>query len=314
MQMARFRISVLAFVVLGASAAHAETLTVSGWYAAEQRDVAMLQSLAVDRFDGEDGPGLASAIEYALGQGRDRDGAPYYTLRSRYGDVDAMVYGAMRVRVAFEDFKRKAKRCAADPQSTKCKDDEKVEIDLACRRRIISANADIKVTRLDDDALIYNRALPQRNQTETCEGEKLPPAVDDIVDDLVRTIAGQFAAQITPYGRTEKIRIRETRSGMTKDDANQMKALIALTKRDEAGACRGWADMEERGVNHPTLKFNLGLCAEASGMLDMALGYYEPLAASSRNAVDVREAIDRVERRMAGEADDRERSGVGSKP
>jgi hypothetical protein len=304
----KIRKSLLAIALFSGSAASAETLTISGWYAAEVREVAMLDSLAVDRFDGDDGPELGTAIERALGDVQDRDGGPYFTIRSRYAEVDGMVNGAVRVRVESENFKRKVKRCASDTKSTKCDDKDKIEIEIFCKRRFVNMNTDIKVIRLADDATVFNRAFPQRKETETCEGDRAPETIDPIVSGFIRTTAEQFAGQVVPYGRTEKIRVRESRSGLGKVESNQMKALITLTKKDEAAACKGWADMEARGVNHPTLKFNLGLCAEMSGRLDMALGYYEPLAAASRNASDVNDGIGRVERRMAGEADDSARN------
>jgi hypothetical protein len=305
----------LAIAALGGSAASAETLTVSGWYAAEERSASMLQSLAVDRFDGDDGPELTTAIERELGFNRDREGNPYFAVRSRYAkDVEGIVHGSMRVRVDRANFKRKAKRCAANPSSSKCKDAEKIEVDLFCERRIVSATVNVRITRMADDATVYNRNLPQRNEAETCEGEKPPKDVDLVVNDLVRSIANQFANQITPYGRTEKIRVRESRSGLSKEDGNQMKSLIAATKTSESAACAGWRDMEQRGVSHPTLKFNLGLCAEAAGQLDVALGYYRPLKVAAQNTADVNEAINRVERRLAGEEDDRLRSKKPVKP
>jgi hypothetical protein len=304
----------IALALFGARAGMAETLTVSGWYAAEERDVAMLYSLGVDRFDGDGGPQLQSAIEGALNQARDRKGGPYFIVRSRYGKADAMVYGTMRTRVDLQDFTRKAKRCAADITSKKCKDDQKIEVDIYCTRRIVTATANIKITRLSDDALIYDGSIPQSNTTENCEGDDRPQSVESVIAGLSRAIASQLADQVTPSGRTENIRIRESRKGMSKEDGNQMKALIARTKTSEAAACTGWLQMEQRGVSHATVKFNLGLCAEAAGQLDVALGYYRPVAVASQNSVDVGDAINRVERRMAGEADDVERNKAMPKP
>lgn len=292
-------------------AASAETLTVSGWYAAEERDVAMLHSLSVGRFDGNEGYSLASALERKLGQGRDRDGRAYYTIRSGYGKVDGVADGAMQIRVENVNFKRKVKRCPADTSSTKCPDAEKIEIELHCKRRIVSATSDVKIVRMADDAIIYSRSFPQRNQVETCEGDKEPNEIGPLVDSWVADIANQVAAQITPFGRTEKIRVRESRTGMNKEDSAQMKSLIAATKTSESAACAGWRDMEARGVKHATLSFNLGLCAESAGDLDTALSYYGALAAASRGSADVNASIERVERRMAGEADDNDRNKTG---
>jgi hypothetical protein len=298
-------IVVAALAGLTAFPACAETLTISGWYAAEAREVAMLRSLTVDRFDGNEGSSLALAVERALGNGLDRDGRPYFRLRSGYGQADGVVTGAMQVRVENTKFKRKVKRCADDDKKSKCKDAEKIEIEIRCTRRIVSASADVKITRAADDEVIYNRSLPQRNQVEYCEDDDLPPGVDELVIPFVRSIADQVAREVIPFGRTEKIRIRESRSGLSKADGNQMKSRIAATKSNEAAACAGWREMEARGVVHPTLGFNLGLCAESEGELDTALRYYTQLG--SRGA-DVNEAISRVQRRMAGEADDADRN------
>jgi hypothetical protein len=299
---------------LGGSAASAETLRVSGWYAAEEREASMLRAVAVDRFDGNDGPALVAQIEREIRAAKARDGSPYFEVRSRYAKVDAIVHGDIRSRVDKVNFTRKAKRCANNIYSTKCKDEEKIQIDLYCVRRVVTVAANVQITRLSDDARIYSRNLPERQETESCEGEKPAQDVGNVAATLIRRVAGQFTQQITPYGRTEDIRIRESRNGMSKEDGNQMKALIAATKSDAPAACSGWREMEQRGISHPTLKFNLGLCAEVDGQLDVALGYYRPLAASSQMGADVSEAINRVERRIAGEEDDRLRSEIPVKP
>jgi hypothetical protein len=290
-----------------ANAAFAETLTVSGWYAAEERSVAILHTLSVDRFDGDEGPSLVSEIERELRGAQDRDHKPYFDVRSRYAKTEGVVHGDIRVRIENVNFTRKVKRCADNIYSTKCKDEAKIQVDLYCLRRMVTTVANVHVTRLSDDSRIYSRILPQRHESESCEGEQKASDIDNVVATLVRRIADEFVGQITPFARTEKIRIRETRNGLGKEDGNQMKSLIAATKTSEAAACEGWRDMEQRGVSHPTLKFNLGICAESAGQLDVALGYYRPLAVASQNSADVNEAIKRVERRIAGEQDDTSR-------
>jgi hypothetical protein len=173
--------------------------------------------------------------------------------------------------------------------------------------------AQIRVTRLTDDALIHNRTFPQQSDVEHCEGDGRMRSVDAQVEALARGIASQFAQQVTPYDSTDKIRIRESRNGMGKDDSALMKKLIATTKTNESAACAGWLEMETAGNAHPSVKFNLGLCAEARGALDIALGYYRPLAVDGKGA-DAQEAIRRVERRMAGEADYVARAARVAKP
>ena len=301
-------------ILASSGAAMAETLTVSGWYAAEERSASMLRSLSVDRFDGDEGPSLVYEIERKLREARDRDRAPYFEVKSRYAQVEGVVHGDVRVRLDNENFTRKAKRCPDDIYSTKCKDDVKIEVDLYCVRRIVTTAANIRITRLSDDAVAYSRNLPGRHESESCEGDRKASDLDNVIATLLRRSAEEFVDQITPSARTDAIRVRESRSGMSKADGKQMKALISATKKSAPAACAGWREMEARGVAHPTLRFNLGLCAESAGELETALNYYRPLAAESRNADDAVAAVERIERRYAGEDDAAARKKGAGKP
>lgn len=305
------RALILAALCAG-TAAHAEKITVSGWYAATSRDAAKLQSLAVDDFTGSEGPSLAAAIERYLAEARDRSGEQYFHIRSRWGTSsapDGVVDGSMQVRVDNSNFKRKEKRCQDNQDSTNCTDDKKIEIEIRCTRRVITAAVDVRIVRTADDRLIYTRTMPQRNEVSWCQGDNLPPDVDVIVRPFIDNIAREVRREITPFGATEKIRIRENRDKMAKADSDQMKALIKITDKQPAQACAGWRAMEARGVAHATLSFNLGLCYESEGDLDTALDYYEHVAAaSSKLSGDVRDALDRVRRHIAGIEDDAART------
>ncbi len=284
--------------------AYAETLGVDGWYAANNHDAAMLQSIAIGNFGGNQGGDLASALERRLASGTDREGNRYFDIRSGYNGsaVDGVFDGQMNVRVDTVPFKTKKKRCIADHDSTDCKDDAKEDVELKCSRRTVSASADVRIVRISDDRVIYTRALPQKRDDSWCTGEDLPPSVDSVVDPFIRTITSEVAGDVLPYGKREKIRIRESRTGLSKPDSEQMKALILTTDKNPGAACAGWGEMESRGVSHPTLSFNLGLCAESKGELDRALGYYRAVdTASKKQSADVRDALARVDRRIAGE-------------
>lgn len=299
------RISAAMLLGLGAGA-QAETLSVDGWYAANNHDAAMLRSIAIGNFGGNQGGDLASALERHLAGATDREGRRYFDIRSGYNGsaVDGVFDGQMQVRVDTTLFKTKKKRCMADHDSTDCKDDAKEDVELKCTRRTVSASVDVRVVRTSDDRIIYTRALPQKREDSWCSGENLPPSIDDVVDPFIRTITSQVAGDVLPYGKREKIRIRETRTGLSKPDSAQMKALILATDKNPGAACAGWGEMESRGVMHPTLSFNLGLCAESAGELDRAVGYYRAVdMGQKKQSADVRDAIARVDRRVAGEAE-----------
>lgn len=305
------RAVVLAMLCAG-SAAHAEKISVTGWYAAENRDVAKLQSLAVDDFTGSEGPSLAAAIERDLANARDRSGAQYFHIRSGWGNnaaPEGVVDGSMQVRVDNSNFKRNVKRCQQNQNSTDCPDDQKVDTEIRCTRRVITAAVDVRIVRTADDRLIFSRSMPQRNEVSWCQGDNLPADVEVIVRPFIDNVARQVRSESTPFGTSEKIRIREDRKNMVKADSDQMKALIKITDKQPAQACAGWKAMEARGVVHQTLSFNLGLCAESAGDLDTALAYYQSVfAASSKPSGDVKDALDRVRRHIAGIEDDAARS------
>jgi hypothetical protein len=308
-----FGLGAAVLALLCVQTARSETLTISGWYAAEERDASLLRVLSVDRFDGDDGASLVYEIERELRAALDRDRKPYFDIKSRYAKADGVVHGDVRTRIDNVNFTRKVKRCSNDIYSTKCKDEEKIQVDLYCIRRMVVVSANVQITRLSDDARIYSRNLPQRHESESCEGEKKANDIDNVINTLVRRVADEFGNQITPTARTEKIRVRESLKGMAKEDSKQMKSLLAATKKSESAACAGWRDMESRGVSHPTLLFNLGLCSEMAGDLDAALNYYRPLAVAQK-AIDANDALRRIERREAGEADAIARASAAVKP
>lgn len=250
-------------LAMGAGAAQAEVLEITGEFAAPYRDASLLHSLSVDRFDGQDGPALRAAIERYLGN-------THFNLmggRSGRGNADGGLSGYVTGGSEETPYTRKEKQCTSKDKDGKCIKEQ--EVDIRCRRRVINMQADMRLVRNDDGRLVYSAQKPFRNETSWCQGQSPGSTVEEVVAGAIQQIASAVRYDIAPVVRTYQIRVRESTKGMSKDAAKRFKEFVKLTKRDARGACAGWAGMPDV-AGHPSLVFNLGLCAEQRGDYERA--------------------------------------------
>ena len=263
----RRRIRVAVALVLAGCAASvaAESVRMTGLFPAEQRDVAMLHSLAVDRFAGRDGATLAIAIERAL-LAPARDGRPYFDIVpiSRGGDTAAegVISGAVATDVTQTDFEKTEKRCV-EKDGSSCRKYEDARI--RCQRRVIDLRIDVRVADLAGNRILHSAERPVRDEASWCEGASPPRSVEEAVRALIGTGAAAIARSFAPRFDAYSIRFRESTKGMPRELQKRFKDAVRLTQRDLPAACRDWTAMEGEAPDHPSVVFNLGLCAEAAG-------------------------------------------------
>ena len=292
--------------LLAPSAAHAEAISVSAWYAASEREVALLRSIAVERFDGEDGAALALLIERRLGEAKDRDGGPYFDVRR--GDTDGVVSGAVTTGVDVSRFRKTISECPDGPKA-KCKREERVDVDISCRKRVISLDADLRVERDRDGRLIYSTSNPKREEASWCPDDSSPPEAEGVVRQMLEAVATEFVDAVVPYHRKQNIRFREDRGGLTKSDGERFKLALRQTKSDAGAACGTWGEIEASAPGQSSVLFNLALCAEAAGDLDRAEQIYRTVAdRSTTRSGDIGDALRRIQRRRDAVADERARA------
>jgi len=285
-----------------ATAALAETATMTGRFPARYRDAAMLQSVSVERFGGRDGMLVTSAIERALA------GAQHFDMmggRRSGGNAEGVISGGVSSGVEDSYYKRKEKRCTQRDANKKCTKEE--EFEIRCTQRVANINVDIRLTRTNDGQILYSVNKPLRQQIDWCEGQSAPRTSEEMITTMVGQIAQDVRADLVPTTETYKIRFRETTKGLPKPEVKSFKAIVKLTQRDLRAACAGWAEMNQRVPGNASILFNLGLCAEAAGDLRGALGWYNlalPLLGQRSEAAT---GIGRVQSRMAADADDAER-------
>lgn len=287
-------------------AAWAETATMTGVYAAPYREAAMLGSLAVERISGQDGQALVFAIERALSAG-----TPHFEIvggRTGRDIADGGLQGVVTTNVNETPFVRKDKKCVQYDANDKKKCVKEEQVEVRCRRRTVEVSADLRLVRNSDGRIVYSATRPYREEVSWCQGETQNRSVDNVVAAAVAAIADQVRGDITPNYTTYRIRFRESTKGLAKDQATQFKALIKLTQRDLRAACSGFETLA-RAAAQASVAFNLGLCAEARGDYDGALGYYNAaLPLIGGRGGEAAEGIGRVERLAAGRADAEERN------
>lgn len=292
--------AVLAMAIAIAAAARAEVLEVTGEFPAPAREASMVRSVTVERFGGEDGAALSIAIERAL------TGAPFELLGGRTGraNAEASIGGTVATGIEESAVRRTETRCTQKDDKGKCVKEEQVPI--ACRRRIIDVNAEIRMVRETDGRIVYSASKPVREETEWCERARPDRTAEDVVASALANIAQSVRADITPRIDTYRIRVRESTKGMPKELAARFRALVQQTKRDPEGACRGWQAFDTALPGHPSTLFNLGLCAERGGDYPQAVTLYR--AAADAGAVEGREGASRATQLIAGREDARERA------
>ncbi|WP_448660253.1 hypothetical protein ACPVPU_07020 [Sphingomonas sp. CJ99] len=291
-----------AAVMLGAGVAHAESVTMEGFFPAPNREASLLTRIGIDRFDGQDGPATALAIERALAGGRH---FTVVSLSRRMGggtdEVDAILSGVVTSGVETNRIQLSREECVEEKDKQCVKKEMKPK---QCTRRVINLTADLRLVRREDGAVVMSAERPLRDEVSYCPGENPQRTAEETVRGMIQTIAANLASDITPSVRRYSIRFRESRSGMPKDVGNRFKAAVVQTQRDLPGACAAWAAMEPELPDHPSLAFNLGLCAESRGEFQDALARFQrasQLIGRRGNEGDV--GAERVASLIAGEED-----------
>lgn len=294
-----------------AGPAFAEAVQMTGKFAAPYRDAAMLDSLGIDRFSGRDGRQLEMAIERALSQ-PDIEGRPHFDLIAAFGGgqgPEGVLSGVVTSGVQDNRYKQKQKRCVereGGKESGKCLREAEVEVD--CTRRVVNLSADLRLVRTADGRVIYTADKPRRDEFSWCRGDGPPRTEEESVRGMIGDIAGEVRRDIAPVVETYSIRFRESTKGLSKELNRPFKDIVKQTQRDLRGACEAWRAMDAQAPGHPSITFDLGLCAEAAGDYRAALELYRraaPLIGSGGNEAVT--GAERVGRLIAAQADDRAR-------
>ncbi|WP_326525612.1 hypothetical protein [Sphingomonas sp.] len=293
------RISAVVLACAAATTAHAEDVDLTGKFPAGSRQVAMLDSLAVERFTGRDGPQLSLALERALLAAED-DGRPHFAIRPDRRDAEGAVTGAVSTGVREENYRKKEKRCVERGDRNKCVREE--EQDIPCKRRIVELTASVRVA--SREAIAWSGEPKRRKEISWCGDQKPSETAETSVQRMIGEIAGELRGVFAPTVRGYSVRFRENTKGLPKGAATRFKAVVKQSQRDLPGACAGWEAIDREVADHVATVFDLGVCAEARGDLRDALTRYERASALLGRGNEAEADVDRVRQLMAAREDD----------
>jgi hypothetical protein len=277
----------------------------TGKFAAAHREAAVLRSLGIDRFSGRDGRALEMAIERALSQ-PDIDGRPHFQLIGAFGagpGPEGVLGGAVTSGVQENKYKGKEKQCVERGADDKCLREAEVETD--CIRRVVNLSADLRLERRSDGRIVYSVEKTRRDESSWCRGKNPPGTVEEAMRGMVMDVAGEVRRDIAPRVEDYSIRFRESTRGLPKALERPFKDAVKQTQRDLRAACTAWTAMDGQATNHPSVVFDLGLCAEAERDYAAALELYRraaPLISRGSNEATI--GADRVASLIAAQADD----------
>src|SRR3546814_19978096 len=103
------------------------------------------------------------------------------------------------------------------------------------------------------------------------------------------------------------VRFREGRDHRPKPIAARFKQAVEISEDRPAEACAAWQAIDAEMPDHPSVVFNLGLCAEAGGAYETAMRHYRRAQQLDPKGRDVRDALARVPQLTAGAAEARDR-------
>lgn len=306
---------IAASVVATATAASAETITISGRFPAQNREASYLQRLAIDRFAGRDGEPLANAIAAALSRAENASG-PHFTLLGDTGGraprADGVLSGSATSDWEEHRVTLQRRRCierAAPKDGKKRRDDDEGEclkyadVPVPCMQRTTTLTASLRLVRIEDGAIVYTASKPRNETVSWCPRDTLPRAAEMVIADMIDSVAGETRGDIAPHGDTYKVRYREDRAGLSKPLAARFKDVLRLSKSDSRGACEGWEAIDRDQPGQLSIVFNRGLCAEQRGDYPVALTLYRQ-ARGMKSADDINTAIGRAQALIAGTEDE----------
>ncbi len=275
-------------------AAQAEVLTIEGMSAADSPEFAAIQSLSIERFGGRDGRALAFELEDRL-SAVTIYGEPYFDIiggRSAV-ETDASLSGNVTAGVEQYDSTATRRRCVEKDDEDKCVTRKNIKV--PCLTRTIDFRAQVRATRYSDGRSLYTGSFPEKNQQTICFGDDEDFASSEsIIRTMVSQIADAIRDDLAPRQYRQEIRVLESRKGMAKADGQFFKAAVKMTKTNPAEACRMWDEAAANGLNHVSLTFNRGLCAEQRGDLASAVALYQDAESISPGKPEVSQSLQRV--------------------
>lgn len=273
--------------------AQAETLQIEDLYPARAPDIALIKSISIDRFGGQDGTALAFEIEDKLSDVEIQETSYFKIMAGRSAvDPEATLSGTATTGVEEYEVSEYRDRCIERNEKGKC--EKRKSIKVACLKRVIDFQAQVRLSRFSDGRTIYAERKSDSNEQTVCGRKESFASSEKVIRGMINSAAYSVRLDLAPIERRENIRVLESRKGMDKTAGSFFKAAVKMTKNNAEEACRMWDDANLKGPAHVSVIFNLGLCAEQEGHLDVARDYFTGAQRMASNKVEIGQALSRI--------------------
>jgi hypothetical protein len=193
---------------------------------------------------------------------------------------------------------KEVEECVARDNFEKCT--EKKKVTYPCRARNVDLSPELRLVSRRGD-LLYAKNDKLTVSRRFCKDEDGSPSVDDMIRELAETFASRVRNDLAPTFRADDIRLLESRAGIAKADHAAFRNALRLTKSDVAAACRAFEALEPTNLTSITVMFNIGLCHESNGDLELAAHIYESVLALGPRKAEPTEGLRRIASRLRAE-------------
>ncbi|WP_145961030.1 tetratricopeptide repeat protein [Sphingosinithalassobacter portus] len=302
-------VSASAMAILASTGtASAEDVTITARFPAPEREATLLRSLHMARFGGREGGRVGYSIERALLR-PDATGSPYFDMIGPGHLAEGNVTGSASTDISRREYKEKRKQCVERDRDNKCVREEEREV--ACTERMISLSVDLRIARSDNGRVVYAAQKPYRENIRRCVGDSGSElSSESVISVLIDRVGEDVRSDLVSEVRSYSVRFRESRSGMSRDVSSRFRNAIRLSQSDLGAACSEWEAIEAASSDHPSVLFNLGLCAEAGGDYQRALDYYARASRLMGSGNMAEAGIARVQQLIEGRRIEEQRAAV----
>lgn len=266
----------VAAMTMVAAPVTAETLPVSGIYAAGEDAPSEFRTLVVERFDGNEGTKFELELRNAISRAT-IDGEGYFDVRRNTGPGEGASPVAWISGTAFSEVERlpsgttEESKCVREDKDGKCI--QRRTVTYKCRELNVRFTGEVQMLDARDE-LVYDRGFSTSGSQRYCANQSSVPTVSDMVTGMIERFAWEVRRDLAPLQRNEDIRVLESRSDMDKPLRKPFKKALKLTKSDWGAACAEFDRLNTLQPDNITLTFNAGLCREVVGDLDGAADLY----------------------------------------
>jgi hypothetical protein len=283
-----------------ATPAYAEQMRVDGYFPAGSDEAAMLRTLAVEDFSGEDGPRLSLRVADALREVR-IDGQPWLSvLVGRFGrGGDAALQGDVRTRYDENVIMLRRNVCVSYDQYDNCQARE--DQDVECLRVTANVQPELRLVGRGGQ-LVWRYSQQSSRSAEYCPDFDDQPDSDASIDEMLAEFTTQIRYALAPAHESRSIRVLGGRDELPRPLRDTYRNALRQTERDPTAACAIFASLLPQAPQHVQLVHNNALCAERAGDYARAEQGYQQLT-SSRGAVrEGREGLARIAQYRQGRA------------